>query len=85
MEGLNRGTSWTVWIDGQSAWTDRQMDGGTNGRTLQSGRMEWTEFTDGRTDPADGRREQADGVDGRMDWTDRVDGQRDGWVDEWTD
>lgn len=48
----------------------------TKGRTLQSGRMEWTGFTDGRKDPVDGRREQADRVDGRMDWTNRVDGQR---------
>ena len=74
MEGLNRQTNWTVWIDGQGGWTDKQMDGGTN--ELRKG-TDSTEWTDGvervarRTDRADGRREQAD----VQRWTGRTEGR----------
>ena len=70
MEGLNRRTNWTVWIDRQSGWTDKQMDGGTNG--LRKG-TDSTERTDGVERVArrtDGRTEQMDGenrrTEGRM-------------------
>ena len=57
MEGLNRQTNWTVWIDG------RRDERTAKGRTVQSGRMEWRELPDGRTD-------------GQSGWTDRTGGQR---------
>ena len=70
MEGLNRRTNWTVWIDRQSGWTDKQMDGGTNG--LRKG-TDSTERTDGVERVArrtDGRTERMDGenrrTEGRM-------------------
>ena len=73
MEGLNRQTNWTVWIDGQSGWTDKQMDGGTNELRKGTDSTEWTDGVERVARRTDGRTEQMDGENRRteMDWTDR--------------
>ena len=73
MEGLNRQTNWTVWIDGQRGWTDKQMDGGTNGLHKGTDSTEWTDGVVRVARRTDGRTERMDGENRRteMDWTDR--------------
>ena len=81
MEGLNRQTDWTVWIDGQSGWTDKQMDGGTNELRKGTDSTEWTDGVERVARRTDGRTEQMDG-ENRRTYRDGLDGQREGWVNE---
>ena len=66
MEGLNRRTNWTVWIDGQRGRTDKQMDGRTNGLHKGTDSTEWTDGMDRVDRRTDGQTER---MDGENRWT----------------